>query len=83
MLKLHHSTVVIVWTLKAKKWVYMEKNGRKLVLVSFEAQFFVEQHIQSPPKSTLGKKFESYLKCWPIFCIDSVKNIDGQASHAY
>ena len=32
-----------------------EKNGIKTILVSLEAEFFVEQHIQNPLKSAPGK----------------------------
>ena len=35
----------------------LEKIGIVANLVSKEAEFFVEQHIQNPPKSTSGKKF--------------------------
>ena len=39
-----------------------EKIGIEEILVSKEAEFFVEEHIQNPPKSTLGKLFYSKLK---------------------
>ena len=32
-----------------------EEIGIEVILVSKEADFFVEQHIQNPPKSALGK----------------------------
>ena len=32
-----------------------EEIGIEMILVSKEADFFVEQHIQNPPKSALGK----------------------------
>ena len=32
-----------------------EEIGIEVILISKEADFFVEQHIQNPPKSTLGK----------------------------
>ena len=39
-----------------------EKIGIEEILVSKEVEFFVEEHIQNPPKSTLGKLFYSKLK---------------------
>ena len=32
-----------------------EEIGMEVILVSKEADFFVEQHIQNPPKSAVGK----------------------------
>ena len=45
----------VVWLLKAKKVSNPEKIGIEVILVSKEADFFVEQHIQNPPKFALGK----------------------------
>ena len=39
-----------------------EKIGIEEILVSKEVEFFVEEHIQNPPKSTLGKLIYSKLK---------------------
>ena len=39
-----------------------EKIGIEEILVSKEAEFFIEQHIQNPPKFTSGKLFYSKLK---------------------
>ena len=47
-----------------------EKIGIEEILVSKEAEFFVEEHIQNPPKSTLGKLFYSKLKF-------AIKNVHG------
>ena len=38
---------------------YAEINGRKQILVSLEAEFFADQHIQNPLKSASGKTFYS------------------------
>ena len=51
----------IVWSLKMKSRCYPEKNGIKLVLVSNEAEFLVEQHSQNPQKSSLGNLFYECL----------------------
>ena len=48
----------------------LEKIGIEEILVSKEAEFFMEEHIQNPPKSTLGKLFYSKLKF-------SIKNVHG------
>ena len=48
-------TSIIVWLLKAQNGSNPEKNGTKTILVSLEAEFFVEQHIQNPLKSAPGK----------------------------
>ena len=42
-----------------------EKNGRKAYFIPLEALFFIEQHIQNPLKSSVGKLFYG---C-PKFCI--------------
>ena len=47
-----------------------EKIGIEEILVSKEVEFFVEEHIQNPPKSTLGKLFNSKLKF-------AIKNVHG------
>ena len=47
--------VCVVWLLKAKKGSNPEEIGIEVILVSKEANFIVEQHIQNPPKSALGK----------------------------
>jgi len=46
----------------AVKGLDREEIGIGEVLVRKEAEFFVEQHIQNPPKSTSGKIFYSTLK---------------------
>ena len=51
----------VVWSLKMKSRCYPEKNGIKLVLVSNEAEFLVEQHSQNPQKSSLGNLFYECL----------------------
>ena len=53
--------LLIVWSLKMKSRCYPEKNGIKLVLVSNEAEFLVEQHSQNPQKSSLGNLFYECL----------------------
>ena len=40
----------------------MEKNGIKINLVSLDAEFSGEQHIQNPVKFSLGKKSYGRLK---------------------
>ena len=42
----------------------LEKIGIEANLVPKEAEFFVEQHIQNPPKSTSGKIFYVQLKLY-------------------
>ena len=42
-----------------------EKNDRKAYFTPLEAPFFIEQHIQNPLDSSIGKLFYS---C-PKFCI--------------
>ena len=42
-----------------------EKIGRKACFTPLEAPFFIEQHIQNPLKSSVGKLFYGFLK----FCI--------------
>ena len=42
-----------------------EKIGRKACFTPLEALFFIEQHIQNPLKSSVGKLFYGFLK----FCI--------------
>ena len=34
----------------------LEKNGRELNLVSIDAEFPIDRHIQNPLKSSIGKK---------------------------
>ena len=46
---------LLVRLLKAQNGSNPEKNGTKTILVSLEAEFFVEQHIQNPLKSAPGK----------------------------
>ena len=52
----------------------LEKNGIEANLVPKEAEFFVEQHIQSPPKSTSGKllflEFNQKTKLQDLITID-------------
>ena len=55
MCTVHYNCIAIVWLLKAKRGSNPEKIGIEVILVSKEADFFVEQHIQNPPKSALGK----------------------------
>ena len=45
---------LLVRLLKAQNGSNPEKNGTKTILVSLEAEFFVEQHIQNPLKSAPG-----------------------------
>ena len=40
-----------------KKYPNPEKNGRELNLVSIDAEFPIDRHIQNPLKSSIGKKF--------------------------
>ena len=53
-----------------------EKIGIEEILVSKEAEFFVEEHIQNPPKSTLGKLFYSKLKF-------AIKNVHETCNNTY
>ena len=46
---------------EGQKWVNLEKNGIEAILVSKEAKFITQQHIQNPPESALGKKCYDYL----------------------
>jgi hypothetical protein len=41
--------------LKARNGSNLEKNGIEAILVSKEAEFIGQQHIQNPPKSALEK----------------------------
>ena len=41
---------------EGKKNPNPEKNGRELNLVSTDAEFPIDQHIQNPLKSSIGKK---------------------------
>jgi hypothetical protein len=54
--------LVIVWLLKAKKEPNPEKNGIEVILVSKEAKFYAQPHIQNPPESALGKKNYDHLQ---------------------
>ena len=49
------TTKQIVWLLKAKMDNTRKKNGTKINLVPLDAEFFVQQYIQNPLKSVLGK----------------------------
>ena len=42
---------------EGKKHPNPEKNGRKLNLVSIDAEFPIDRHIQNSLKSSIGKKF--------------------------
>ena len=42
---------------EGKKHPNPEKNGRELNLVSIDAEFPIDRHIQNPLKSSIGKKF--------------------------
>ena len=56
-----------------------EKNGIKAVLVSNEADCDIEQLIQNPQKSFLGKIFYKYLNILQIFacfCMEKLKGKD-------
>ena len=44
-----------------KKHPNPEKYGRKLSLVSIDAEFPIDQHIQNPLKSSLGKKIMAFF----------------------
>ena len=44
-----------------------EKIGIEVNLVSKEAEIFVEQHIQNPPKTVLGKIVYSRLNIYSIY----------------
>ena len=46
---------LLVRLLKAQNGSNPEKNGTMTILVSLEAEFFVERHIQNPLKSAPGK----------------------------
>ena len=42
--------VLIVWLLNIKKGSNLEEIGIEAILVSEEAEFFRQQHIQNPPQ---------------------------------
>ena len=50
-------TGYLVRLLKAKKGSNPEIIAIKVILISKEAEFFTERHIQNPPQSTSGKNF--------------------------
>ena len=49
---------------------YAEINGRKQILVSLEAEFFADQHIQNPLKSASGKKIYSQMYYFAFFMVE-------------
>ena len=61
---------------RGKLWIYSpavegfyaEINGRKQILVSLEAEFFADQHIQNPLKSASGKTFYSQMNYFAFLC---------------
>ena len=56
MINAHNSLVV-----EGKKHPNPEKNGRELNLVSVDAEFSIDLHIQNPLKSSIGKKFMTFF----------------------
>ena len=46
---------------EGKKHLNPEKNGKKLNLVLIDAEFLIDQHIQNPLKSSIGKKFMAFF----------------------
>ena len=45
---------------EGKKHPNPEKNGRELNLVSIDAEFPIDRHIQNPLKSSIGKNFDIF-----------------------
>ena len=60
------ATGFIVQLLKGQKRLNLEKSSVEAILVSKEAEFITEQHIQNPPKSTVGNWFYCYFSM-PVF----------------
>ena len=58
-LRLHLGSVV--WLLNIKKGSNLEEIGIEAILVSKEAEFFRQQHIQNPPQWHLGNLIYDYL----------------------
>ncbi len=51
----------IVQLLKGQKRLNLEKSSVEAILVSKEAEFITEQHIQIPPKFAVGNWFYCYF----------------------